>query len=389
MKFQPISRKVFCNKITKLLYLAIPIFLSISLLFIGCDCKNDTLPDVEKSYSDSSDSSSWQNHDTANSNTLDVVQNQRPIFFLAHGLGDTASCFNFLVSELPKKCPGAWIILSKSVEGKTHSLSIEEQAEQCHKEFSSEVSDISDAKQRPIILIGHSQGGLRVSALAPKLEKEGYNVKIVGINTPFEGAPLLRFENETSLKQYIRDRLNSVCPSLLRSSLTNIMNHAADQLVAFVTQCFGEYDVISKEPGVKDLKLGNSFFRRLQSKLSRANIPILAIAGAVDSKIKIDLSTIFGIDLPDQAKFFNFNLNDCLKNVLADVLVGQTNHSDKRHDCTLPVYSQHGSNTIAKSQNYYKVTIDNTVHISNFIPGITGTLDSPQTVAEIQQFAKR
>ncbi|WP_243516867.1 MULTISPECIES: hypothetical protein [unclassified Candidatus Cardinium] len=234
MHVQPISRKSSYNKITKLLYLTIPFFISISLLFIGCECKDNSPPNSPPKVASNATGSTpstdatdaalcsdpsggadttlltsansfnrSKDDSTANPNP-NVVTSQPPIFFLAHGWNDTPDRFDSFQKKLLEKFPDSKVIPSSSVtQEATSSLSIEKQVEKCHKEFLEKISTIPDAKQRPIILIGHSQGGLRVSALAPKLQEAGYKVKVVGINTPFEGIPLLRFKDKDSLSQYV------------------------------------------------------------------------------------------------------------------------------------------------------------------------------------------
>ncbi|WP_243018364.1 DUF3089 domain-containing protein [Candidatus Cardinium hertigii] len=431
MHVQPISRKSFYNKITKLLYLTIPFFISISLLFIGCECKDNSPPNSPPKVASNatgstpsafstdatpcSDSSSGvdatlltgassfhvsKNGSTANTNP-NVVTNQPPIFFLAHGWNDTPDRFDSFQKKLLEKFPDSKVILSSSVtQEETFSLSIEQQAKKCHTEFLKRTSTIPNAKERPIILIGHSQGGLRVSALAPKLQEAGYKVKIVGINTPFEGVPLLRFKDCASLLQHVKTYVEQ------KGEAGQQACYLIDRLITALNssdpKALSSFLQFLQPPGLQDLVEGSAALRDIHAKLVKLNIPKLAIGGVYSNllsellnkfinkeKNKLSAETDDILDqFLDFSQFIEGLLTPLLDNLYTNLIVGKEN-VDQSHDGFVPLYSQLGSATLEKSPNYHQVTIHNTAHISIDDFGIIGTLDSPEALDEIQKFVER
>lgn len=293
------------------------------------------------------------------------------LIVLFHGLANYAASFNTMKQELEQAFPAASVVALTSVEGmQSIHYAIKEQSEISFKELSSKVEDLGN---KPMLLIGHSQGGMRAYAF---LKQYGHLLNIKGLVTlaaPWEGAPGARVD-AAMLSHYLTD---PVLHDLRRLSLALgcPKNDLEKQLMAYVQT----NQAVCLCPGGKDLMEGSAFLYEVKKLLPDEQVPILAIGGG---------QTDFSALLTNRGRHRFKALND----IYTFFVVGEK-YIDRYHDMQIPLYSQHALNILPKSKKKFKrVLIKDAFHSGHVwtipVPKSKAMLSHPRVLHTVIKFAK-
>ena len=301
------------------------------------------------------------------------LHSPKQLILLFHGLASNAASFVTIQQGLEKAFPTATVIALSSAEGsKTVTLSIAEQVEACFKELSSKVKHIDHI---PILLVGHSQGGLR-AYLFLKQYQHLLNVKgLVALAAPWEGAPGARVD-VNMLQQHVTD---AVAADLRVLSLA--LGYPAD---ALATQMMREIQVnqsMCSYPGVKDMMVGSPCLCKIRAYLVKEKVPILSIGGG-QSNFKFLLSS-------HKIKYRFKALND-----MYTLLTVGLHQRNLNHDMKIPLYSQHALNIIPHHTKIFKrIFIKDIFHSAHVwsivaVPPHKSILEHPRVLRMMIKFTK-
>ncbi|MGI2257003.1 esterase/lipase family protein [Candidatus Cardinium hertigii] len=290
------------------------------------------------------------------------------LILLFHGLGGHAASFNTMKEKLEQAFPAVSVVALTSVEGvKSINISIEEQSAINFKELSTKVKDLA---QKSIILIGHSQGGLRAYAF---LKKYGHlNIKgLVTLATPWEGVPGARVDAEMLSHHLTVPVLNDL--RKLSLDLGYSKTDLEKQLILNVQ----DNQAVCLFPGGKDLIAGSAFLHEVKKSLPNVSIPILAIGGG---------QTDFSALLTKRKRHRFKALND----MYTFFVVGKKH---QYHDMQIPLYSQHALNMLPKTKcNFKRILIKDAFHSTHVleipVPNYKAMLEHPSVLHAVVQFAK-
>ena len=219
----------------------------------------------------------------------------------------------------------------------TAKLSIKEQAKSAYNEIK-----ISLRPGMRIVLVGHSQGGLRGFTLAKEYAEQLQNEcgitieKLITIGTPWKGAIHADYAH---IRQTVK-KLNKLTPLFNRAhpDLRKAMGRhvlkggasIADSPLIYLCKLQMASSSLQVLQGLSDLECKSDFIQHyVASGLKKIGIPITAIAG-----VATDFSQLFDT--------FSFNLHSSdlarLNKGYASLIGGDPNCE---HDMLLPVSSQH------------------------------------------------
>ncbi|MDD9139999.1 MAG: hypothetical protein NQ127_03715 [Candidatus Cardinium sp.] len=295
------------------------------------------------------------------------------LIVLLHGLYDQGTTFNSAKQQLKKAFPTASIIALTSAEGPlSATLPIKEQAKVAFEEL---VSKIDDIQNKSIVLIGHSQGGLRAYALL-KQYKALLNVKgIITLATPWEGVPGTRVDG-SMLKQHLTE---PVLQDLRMLALH--LGYSEDILINQLNISVQQNQAVLLLPGAKDLKMDSLFLDEIKRALIHEKVPVWAIGG---------IQNDFGALLPRKIKHKFIALNS----MYTFFIVGQNALSTSYHDMKVPLYSQHAQHVVSKGKkNFKRIKIKNVFHSTHVWPKLNvpvgrHMLAHPDTLRKIITCAK-
>ncbi len=316
---------------------------------------------------------------TDSNSNLNLKQDKgNPVIALFHGLGSKSSCFNSLKENLEQAFPDALVIALTSVEDYNTALfSIKEQGNSTFKELLEKIPDVCN---RPTLLIGHSQGGLRAYKMYDAYN-DLLNVKgIITLATPWEGAPVANADQELLLQ-----RLQSDCVRIDMQRFSMDYDYKGEESAHFMHTTLqariNDYQKVSKCSGIIDLKPKSKFLYEVAEKLPKLLIPILAIGGAQSD---------FGVFL---SKKSNYDFNN-LRNAWTNIIVGESNNSaNKAHDMVVPLYSQRADNIAGKNKNFEQFVVPNAIH-NEILPlppekKFHNILEHPLAFEKIKEFAQK
>lgn len=274
-------------------------------------------------------------HDPLDTKKEEHVPGKAIVLF--HGLGSTPQDFEQMLPMLKSQFPDAEVIAIDRPNSQTQGIS--QQAGAIFQELKNRGID-----KKQVVLIGYSQGGL-VAYETYNAHKNVLDVKgIIGITTPWEGAPIAAAE-----QQDIAQFSQKVSENLLISMAASLMKINISQAIQQL------FKTLINGMGVADLKPSSSFLQSVQTSLPGAQVPILAIVGSQGSFIAL-LSSTFGIDLSTIASNFNIDLSS-QPGVFSDIDTSlATLLGDPNHDTGLPVYSQQAKN-LTKSAKFETIEI--------------------------------
>lgn len=297
----------------------IVIYITILLSIIGCNCNTlhqDRITDFHQ-------------------------ENTKPLIVLFHGLGADAFSFDTLKKEFMQAFPHASVIALTSVaEGRTALLSIKEQGTQCFKEL---LHKIPRLRNRPILLVGHSQGGLRAYSMFDQYKDMLYVKGIITLATPWEGTPILNANQGLLSKYCTKPVLNDMC------RLSSGMGKDPNWIEQWLRSMLEMLKVSLLNVGCSDLKPGSAFLTQVKNALPKEEVPILAVGGG-QNDFKIFLTKKSNHDF----KYLN--------NAWTKIIVGTTDLTH-RHDMIVPLYSQHALNIMPEThKNFKRLFIQDALH---------------------------
>ncbi|WP_419241292.1 esterase/lipase family protein [Cardinium endosymbiont of Nabis limbatus] len=309
--------------------------------------------------------------------TFSQAKNQNDkLIVLFHGLGNKVSSFSTMEQGLKKALPAYAIIAPTSVEGmKSVELSIKQQAKMVYRELSKKVKDLAS---KSILLVGHSQGGLRAYSF---LKQYGHLLRIRGLvtlATPWEGAPGARVDPAV-LSQHLTDSVVDDI-RMLAVGLGYAENELEKQLMVNVEN----NQSVCLFPGGKDLMPGSDFLAEVKKNLFDEKVPILAIGGGQGN---------FEALLPKGS-------GHCFKALNAlytFFVVGEAYPNNSYHDMQVPLFSQHAFGILSESKkskkNFTRFFIKDAFHSAYVwnipVPKSKAILAHPKALRSVIKFAKR
>ncbi|MBX9890569.1 MAG: hypothetical protein K2X94_04830 [Amoebophilaceae bacterium] len=284
---------------------------------------------------------------------------------LLHGLNKGSSDLKTMKQSLEKAFPYATIIALESVAKDPNksslitpapsvALPIRKQAHLAYKEIKAKVG-----KDKQLVLVGHSQGGLVAFAMAKTYgqtlnrEQQICIKQLITIATPWKGAPVMQhlynkrktratLETLTPILHKIKQGLHKditqrtiKIPKIIKSLLQNFP-FLYDYLVSTLLYC--------RMLGIADLKPTSDFIQNYVAKgLKDFNIPIKAMAGVL-----VDFSHMFD---PFPAYITKAELEQL--NATYGTLIGGSPTCE--HDMLLPVDTQHAIGLLTRDFECIKI----------------------------------
>jgi pimeloyl-ACP methyl ester carboxylesterase len=275
-----------------------------------------------------------------------IVQPSEQAIVLLHGLNRLSYDFDKMKQRLQQRFPGATIIALQSVSKDSRqngplyfapsmALPIREQAKLAYEEIKSVVGH-----GKHLVIVGHSQGGLRGFTLIKQhcnhLKNEvGITVKkLITIGTPWQGAPIMDHLNDPNgaIKKLgkMKTTLNKIREGFSKDVTKHVLKTSLAENFPFLFKHLGNDLMNKKTPGAADLKPGSDFMRNYVAKgLVQVKIPIRAIAGVL-----MDFSQLFH-PFPSHINQNEFKKLNC---AYSELIGGDPNCE---HDMLLPVRTQH------------------------------------------------
>lgn len=295
-----------------------------------------------------------------------VLEDQQAIVLL-HGLRRISYDFNKMKEALKQRFPYATIIALKSVNkdpnkgsnsrSPSEAKSIKEQADLAYQEIKGNPS----LRGKHIVIVGHSQGGLRgftiIREYGTRLKSE-VDITIdhlITIATPWKGAPVMRrilknYKEEISAKL---DREKNTLEKI-QKGYTQVLIKSVLKIgpLEYIPQGF--FNSIAPNllesfwSGALDVSPTSDFIHDyVPSGLRAIKVPITAIAGVL-----VDFSKLFEFKP-------NIKLNDWkkLNETYAEITGGRR---ECEHDMRLPVDTQHAEGL--EKNNFECIKVDGTCH---------------------------
>ncbi|WP_243517365.1 MULTISPECIES: triacylglycerol lipase [unclassified Candidatus Cardinium] len=297
---------------------------------------------------------------------LAKVTEDKQAIVLLHGLARISSDFNAMIAILEKRFPHATIVALKSVNKDSNNqksaslsskLSIKQQARLAYEEIKAKIPFGSH-----LILVGHSQGGLRALVVAKEYEarlKRECAITIeqlITIGTPWKGAPI--FQHIKRAKTFnekfgkIAITLDKIQPNYSKA-VRGYFFKKAPELAKHHPNFYGKAAPFlmkfSQIDGIADLDPESDFIRNdVVSSLKEVDWPITAIAGVLT-----DFSELFDtFQYPISAKALTE-----LNATYAELIGGNPN---SEHDMLLPVATQHAEGL--GTRNFKRIKVYGTCH---------------------------
>ena len=261
---------------------------------------------------------------------------------LLHGLWSQASCFQEARQKLAANLPKDVEIISLT-EHETSSQSIAQQAARLREAL---IVRSMDRANYELILLGHSQGGLRGYQFYQKFGKQ-FDIKgLVTMGTPWEGAPMAEITKKTT-NAYLNNAVVHYC---LKGG-EYFWPHASQLTPQVIDMAFDKY-LPTHEPGVQDLVPNSTFLRNVATSLKDNQLPILAIAGSNGNVKEV---------LVDNATYMRY-----IRRVPAGILNAAyayiiAKKMWEKHDMAVPLASQLAQNT-RKSTSFESHTVLDSIH---------------------------
>ncbi len=299
----------------------------------------------------------------------------KPLFVLFHGLCNNTASFTGLQSRLQKAFPAATVVALSCVEGMgSLTLSIEAQAQMCFQEL---IKKVEEAATKPIILIGHSQGGMRAYAFLKQYGSQ-LNIKgLISLATPWEGAPGARVD-ERMLSEHLTDAVEKDL-----QILSTHLGHPADALKERLVLEIRTNQMMCQYPGAQDLVIGSPLLSNVQQMLPKEPVAILAIAGGQSD---------FGALLAPKRVRHSFK---DLNQLYAFFTTGHKCRVNTSHDMWIPCDSQLAKTIVIKrKKNFQRLLIKDACHSAQVwgmipVPEQKNILTHPRVFETIAQFAKK
>ncbi len=233
-----------------------------------------------------------------------------------------------------------------------------------------------------IILLGHSQGGLRAAKMLEINQEAGNPLDIKGLittGTPWEGAPVAAITKQT-VKTYL-----SKLPGRLLLSGVRYFYPASAQFTNdyYLDQMFDGFP--TDQPGVRDMVPGSVFLSIISASLSNNSLPILAVGGSNGDLRSLLLRSNLHTQYNISASYINsLPINSAYRYIFAGGFL-------KDHDMVVPLHSQLATN-IRKNNSFTTYKVSDAIH--DFLPGLEIPLNQiiynhPAVIDQIVVFAKK
>jgi len=299
------------------------------------------------------------------------ISTKKQAIVLLHGLNRIAYDFEEMQKKLKKDFLEATIVALESMNktvcknkkidfsAPSVKLPIIEQAALAYKEIIQKV-----APDAEVVLIGHSQGGLRGFSIAKEYFetlRKRHNIvikKLITIGTPWQGAPVMeRIHKQTETRKDIKDVKNTL--DKISDSFAQDITHyllrvpqSIDSFVAnfpFLYNYLGQKIIYFTLHGIADLQQNSNFITQYVAKgIETFKIPITAIAGVLT-----DFSKLFD-PFPT-----NISANELKTlNEMYATLIGGSKTCE--HDMLLPVDTQHAIGL--KPLDFERIKVYGTCH---------------------------
>ncbi len=292
------------------------------------------------------------------------VEPSKQAIVLLHGLSRHSGDFDTMQKALRQKFPHANIIALTSVQKDSYNrekasspsvkLSIKAQAKRTYEEIITRVPRGSH-----LVMVGHSQGGLRSFALikeyGSRLKNEYGMVmhRLITIGTPWKGAPVFYHLKHV---EAFNEKFDKIQPELdiINKGYSEAVRGYFFKKAPSVARNFPKpYQRIApwimKWKGAKgalDLDPESDFISHYVGKgLQTFNLPITAIAGVLT-----DFSKLFDISIDPQSL--------AKLNATYAELIGSDQRCD--HDMLLPISTQHAEGLTTK--DFKRIRVDGTCH---------------------------
>ena len=165
------------------------------------------------------------------------------------GLGPRKEAF---LEEIKKNLHGVEIVAFEP-DGDRFKTGIEVQSQEVFRKI---IEEYENDKDIPIVLVGHSQGGLRAYRVALMLKEAGYTVKcVVTVITPWQGIALLGGVRRSVTLGYLKIPWGKKLG--IKEEIINRLKNGGQ--------------------GLADMKPGSKFLEGISAALRSNEIPILAI----------------------------------------------------------------------------------------------------------------
>lgn len=288
---------------------------------------------------------------------------------LVHGLEGAPENFYRIHKTLEKVYPEATIFPLHELD--TVKQDIQSQAKKGSVELSMRIKE-NALQESPLVVIGHSQGGLRANEMLQQYGKTltGGEKILITISTPWLGSPMLDQEEELS------------------KAVTWLANSTVAKLMPVLKRVEGLK--LHQSPGIKDLKPDSYFINRLHLSLRNNNLrpahlnatDTLVIATSLDpeSRARRFINWV--------GSFYGFDTTAYLEKM----------HGSDKHDLLAPVPSQLGEGVL-KSDSDDRMVKERTVkgeiiHNTNMEGsyftrrrlGLTGALEHDEVIKEVIDF---
>jgi len=317
----------------------------------------------------------------------DAMQPPKPAIILCHGLNDEPGSLGDIEEGLRKAFEGARILTIH--ERDTERESIDAQSESLFKRLKRERLN----KKRPIVFIGHSQGGLRAYCTAMRFKKEKkYNVVgVVTIGTPWEGSRFLEVVNNVTKKE--ADDSNARKGSMFETGSTffrslesgegsketeqSLLQKIRDAGIKELKQLIEGYEAKLKEgakaQGILDMLPNSPFLKSIHASLKDNEIPVLAIGGNITPLVS------------GRLRLISEEFQDAYNSL--DLLMQGKEPKPQKHDLVVRLSSQHAEGIGAK--NFQTATVKGAHIALALIPSeesIPSELKSPEGMQAIGKF---
>jgi len=289
-----------------------------------------------------------------------VTQNMGPkqkVLVIFNGLWQSIEAFQITQDSLKSAfLKQNWhIIIATIAENVTDDKSIEQQAADAFITLKNSYA----ASQYELILLGHSQGGLRAAQILTLNKQTGNPLDIKGLvttATPWEGAPAA-----TITKQTVNNYFSTLPANFFLTSAKYIYPASVHLSNTIEVNRFFDQNFPTHKPGITDLVPGSSFLVKIANNLMDSRLPILAIAGSNGDLKTLLLRSGLHTQYNIHPYFLHaLPLNSTYRHIFAGGL-------RQEHDMVVPLSSQLASN-IRKDNNFKTHIIRDAVH--DFLPGL-------------------
>lgn len=303
------------------------------------------------------------------------TENKPKTIVLLHDLSGTVDHFRRMQLVLKWCFPDASILVPRASSTLLHTID-----QQAAYTFAQLCDTYGVNAEEPLVLIGHSQGGLRGHALLRNFGDK-LNIKgLITLSTPWEGAPVIACAPE-ALQDFLSLLRKSKLPALIQAAKrfkdTSALPLSATYMADALEKLY-ERTKAAEHLGILDMKPGSDFLHTTAQHMGVNTTPILALAGGP--------SNLVGALLPRMSKPAQHIMNRLQRKYMESIvpIIGAADH-----DLVVPVYSQVAQNIAPQGVSIVRQTIAGAIH--SHAPGIqfkNAITEHPTALARIIDFVE-